>query len=119
MSGETTSVVTRQHHGRQLIAQRLARACRHDREDVAPAQHGSDDRLLTGAKLLMAEPRLECVQHFFSCEIRRHDDDDGIVQERVQDGNLCDRDPVRRWTELRTLPQAAGVANGVSSALRP
>ena len=47
ISGETTSVVPRQHHRRQLIAERLARSGRHHREHVAAAEHGGDDLLLS------------------------------------------------------------------------
>jgi hypothetical protein len=39
----------------ELVAERLAAARRHDREDVAPVEHLADDLLLPGPELGKAE----------------------------------------------------------------
>ena len=51
---------------RELVAERLAAAGRHDREDVLPRHHGPHDLLLAGAEVGEAEDGLEdgaCVVH--------------------------------------------------------
>ena len=44
---------TRQNDSRELIAERLARPCRHHRPDVFAAHHGGDEPLLPTAKRSM------------------------------------------------------------------
>ena len=42
-------------HGRNLVAQGLAAACRHDHQGVAALERGLDDRLLLSTELRVAE----------------------------------------------------------------
>ncbi|MCY1360305.1 hypothetical protein D9M69_469250 [compost metagenome] len=60
----------RQVQGRQLVAQRLARAGGKDRRRRAPGQHGADRRRLARAELLIAEDAFEGgvhVSHSVDC----------------------------------------------------
>ncbi len=54
----------RQNGCRQLVAERFALPCRHDRHDITPGQHGANDFFLTRSEGRKPEPFLE-----LSCQI--------------------------------------------------
>lgn len=53
----------RQKHGRELVAERFARARRHEREDVAARHHGFHDFSLEWTKGIEPEVFLKLVEH--------------------------------------------------------
>ena len=59
IKGETTMQTPGRSSGRELKAQRLAAARRHDREHVAAAQNVAHDRFLSGTEGIEAESLLE------------------------------------------------------------
>ena len=119
-----------EHQRRKLIAQRLARAGRHDREDVAPGQHRRDRLVLAGSQLAIAEHLGEGRQHGATALVEAnvggsgrggqgHDvrqDDTGVmaaVERRSREGRaapprfiLCSRRTIKRAHRLR-LARAA------------
>src|SRR5438552_1277524 len=49
---------------RQLVSERLAGSCRHDREDIAAVEDGRDHRLLSWTECLVPEVRAQLRAHF-------------------------------------------------------